>query len=80
MIDDFELENRHQKILNRIKNKWKSLSEKHTEKVIEFKRQNERMFRMKNMALKKQILKILTDFVKLKKYIEIKKMLIMKII
>ena len=55
MIDDFELENRHQKILNRIKNKWKSLSEKHTEKVIEFKRQNERMFRMKNMALKKKL-------------------------
>ena len=55
MIDDFELENRHQKILNKIKNKWKSLSVKHTEKVIEFKRQNERMFRMKNMALKKKL-------------------------
>ena len=55
MIDDFELENRHQKILNRIKNKWKSLSEKHTEKVIEFKRQNERMYRMRNMALKKKL-------------------------
>ena len=35
--------------------KWKSLSVKHTEKVIEFKRQNERMFRMKNMALKKKL-------------------------
>ena len=55
MIDDFELENRHQKILNKIKNKWKSLSVKHTEKVIEFKRQNERMYRMKNMALKKKL-------------------------
>jgi len=55
MIDDFELENRHQKILNKIKNKWKSLSVKHTEKVIEFKRQNERMYRMRNMALKKKL-------------------------
>ena len=55
MIDDFELENRHQKILNRIKNKWKSLSVKHSEKVIEFKKQNERMYRMKNMALKKKL-------------------------
>ena len=57
MLSDFELEARHNKILKNIRNKWKSLSAIHDEKVEEMKIKTEKMFLKKDKEFKKKILR-----------------------
>ena len=55
MLDNFELESRHQRIMNGIKNKWKNKGLKYKEKLSEYKKQNEKMYKIKNKELQKKI-------------------------
>ena len=55
MLDDLEFESRHQRILNSIKNKWKNIGNKYKEKVDEYKKQNEILYKKKNHALQKKL-------------------------
>ena len=57
MLSDFELEARHNKILKNIRNKWKSLSAIHDEKVEEMKIKTVKMFLKKDKEFKKKILR-----------------------
>ena len=57
MIANFELEDRHNKILKDIKDKWSSLSAIHDEKVENMKIKTEKMYRKKDKELKKKLLK-----------------------
>ena len=57
MISNFELEDRHNKILKDIKDKWSSLSAIHDEKVENMKIKTEKMYRKKDKELKKKLLK-----------------------
>lgn len=57
MIANFELEDRHNKILKDIKDKWGSLSAIHDEKVENMKIKTEKMYRKKDKELKKKLLK-----------------------
>ena len=54
MIANFELEDRHNKILKDIKDKWSSLSAIHDEKVENMKIKTEKMYRKKDKELKKK--------------------------
>ena len=56
MIEDFELESRHNKILRGIRNKWRSVSAMHDEKVEEMKIKTEKMFKKKDKEFKKKLL------------------------
>ena len=53
MMDNFELEARHNKILKDIKDKWSSLSALHDEKVQNMKILTEKMYKKKDRELKK---------------------------
>ena len=55
MLDNFELESRHQRIINGIKSKWKNIGLKYKEKLSEYKKQNEKMYKIKNKELQKKI-------------------------
>jgi hypothetical protein len=57
MIDNFDLEARHNKILKDIKDKWSSLSALHDEKVENMKIKTEKMYKKKDRELKKKIKK-----------------------
>ena len=57
MIANFELQDRHNKILKDIKDKWSSLSAIHDEKVENMKIKTEKMYRKKDKELKKKLLK-----------------------
>lgn len=57
MIANFELEDRHNKILKDIKDKWSSLSAIHEQKVENMKIKTEKMYRKKDKELKKKLLK-----------------------
>ena len=54
MLDNFELESRHQKIINGIKSKWKNIGLKYKEKLNEYKKQNEKIYKIKNKELQKK--------------------------
>ena len=56
MIDNFDLEARHTKILKDIKDKWHSLSALHDEKVQNMKILTEKMYKKKDRELKKKII------------------------
>ena len=56
MLQDFELEARHNKILKGIRNKWRSVSALHDEKVEEMKIKTEKMFQKKDNEFKKKLL------------------------
>jgi hypothetical protein len=56
MIEDFELESRHNKILRGIRNKWRSVSAMHDEKVEEMKIKTEKMFKKKDKEFKNKLL------------------------
>ena len=70
MIANFELEDRHNKILKDIKDKWSSLSAIHDEKVENMKIKTEKMYRKKDKELKKKLLK--KEQI-IKKHLEIRK-------
>ena len=55
MMDNFELEARHNKILKDIKDKWHSLSALHDEKVQNMKILTEKMYKKKDRELKKKL-------------------------
>ena len=55
MIDNFDLEARHNKILKDIKDKWSSLSALHDEKVENMKIKTEKMYKKKDRELKKKL-------------------------
>ena len=57
MLDDFELEARHNKILRGIRDKWRSISALHDEKVEEMKVKMEKMYRKKDKEFKKKLLR-----------------------
>ena len=57
MIDNFDLEARHTKILKDIKDKWHSLSALHDEKVQNMKILTEKMYKKKDRELKKKLLR-----------------------
>ena len=57
MLDDFELEARHNKILRGIRDKWRSISALHDEKVEERKVKTEKMYRKKDKEFKKKLLR-----------------------
>lgn len=57
MLDDFELEARHNKILRGIRDKWRSISALHDEKVEEMKVKTEKMYRKKDKEFKKKLLR-----------------------
>ena len=57
MLDDFELEARHKKILRGIRDKWRSISALHDEKVEEMKVKTEKMYRKKDKEFKKKLLR-----------------------
>ena len=57
MLDDFELEARHNKILRGIRDKWRSISAIHNEKVEEMKVKTEKMYKKKDKEFKKKLLK-----------------------
>ena len=57
MLEDFKLQTRHNKILNGIRNKWKSISVMHSEKVEEMKIKTENMFKKKDKEFKKKLLR-----------------------
>ena len=57
MLDDFELEARHNKILRGIRDKWRSISALHDEKVEEMKVKTEKMYRKKDKKFKKKLLR-----------------------
>ena len=57
MIDNFELEARHNKILKDIKDKWSLLSALHDEKVENMKIKTEKMYKKKDRELKKKLLR-----------------------
>lgn len=56
MLEDFELEARHNKILKGIRNKWRSVSALHDEKVEEMKIKTEKMYQKKDNEFKKKLL------------------------
>jgi hypothetical protein len=56
MLDNFELEARHNKILRGIRDKWRSISAIHNEKVEEMKVKTEKMYKKKDKAFKKKLL------------------------
>ena len=55
MLDNFELESRHQKIINGIKSKWKNIGLKYKEKLNEYKKQNKKIYKIKNKELQKKM-------------------------
>ena len=55
MIDNFDLEARHNKILKDIKDKWSSLSALHDEKVENMKIKTEKLYKKKDRELKKKL-------------------------
>ena len=55
MIDNFDLEARHNKILKDIKDKWSSLSALHDEKVQNMKILTEKKYKKKDRELKKKL-------------------------
>ena len=55
MLDNFDLEARHNKILKDIKDKWSSLSALHDEKVENMKIKTEKMYKKKDRELKKKL-------------------------
>ena len=57
MLDDFELEARHKKILRGIRDKWRSISAIHDEKVEEMKVKMEKMYRKKDKEFKNKLLR-----------------------
>lgn len=57
MLDDFELEARHNKILRGIRDKWRSISAMHDEKVEEMKVKTEKMYKKKDKEFKKKLLR-----------------------
>lgn len=57
MLDDFELEARHNKILRGIKNKWRAKSTLHDEKVEEMKIKTEKMYKKKDKEFKIKLLR-----------------------
>lgn len=57
MLDDYELEARHNKILRGIRDKWRSISALHDEKVEEMKVKTEKMYRKKDKEFKKKLLR-----------------------
>ena len=72
MLDDFELEARHNKILKGIRDKWKSISSIHDEKVEEMKIKTEKMFIKRDKAFKNKLIKkenIIKNQLKLRKKI-----------
>ena len=56
MLDNFELEARHNKILRGIRDKWRSISAIHNEKVEEMKVKTEKMYKKNDKAFKKKLL------------------------
>ena len=56
MLEDFELEARHNKILKGIRNKWRSVSALHDEKVEEMKIKTEKMYQKKDKEFKQKLL------------------------
>ena len=57
MMENFDLEARHNKILKDIKDKWSSLSALHDEKVENMKIKTEKLYKQKDRELKKKILR-----------------------
>ena len=57
MLDDFELETRHNKILKGIRNKWRSISVIHNEKVEEMRIKTEKMYKKKDKEFKNKLLR-----------------------
>ena len=57
MIDNFDLEARHTKILKDIKDKWHSLSALHDEKVQNMKILTGKMYKKKDRELKKKLIR-----------------------
>ena len=55
MIQNFELESRHNKILRGIRDKWHSLSALHSEKVENMKIKTEKLYKKKDRELKKKL-------------------------
>ena len=55
MMQNFDLEARHNKILKDIKDKWSSLSALHDEKVENMKIKTEKMYKKKDKELKKKL-------------------------
>ena len=55
MMQNFDLEARHNKILKDIKDKWSSLSALHDEKVENMKIKTENLFKKKDKELKKKL-------------------------
>ena len=57
MMENFDLEARHNKILKDIKDKWSSLSALHDEKVENMKIKTEKLYKQKNREIKKKLLR-----------------------
>ena len=57
MMENFDLEARHNKILKDIKDKWSSLSALHDEKVENMKIKTEKLYKQKDRELKKKLLR-----------------------
>ena len=57
MMENFDLEARHNKILKDIKDKWSSLSALHDEKVENMKIKTEKIYKQKDRELKKKLLR-----------------------
>ena len=54
-MSDFELETRHKKFLNNIRNKWRTASSKHMEKVEQIKLKNKNLEKLKDRQYKKKL-------------------------
>lgn len=55
MMSNFELESRHKKFLNNIRNKWRTASSKHMEKVEQIKLKNKNLEKLKDKQFKKRL-------------------------
>lgn len=57
MMSDFDLEARRNKILNDIKNKWKTINIQYNERIEEMKIKNENLYKKRDKEFKKKLLK-----------------------
>ena len=57
MLDDFNLQARHNKILKGIRDKWRAASTLHNEKVEEMKIKTEKMYKKKDKEFKDNLLR-----------------------
>ena len=57
MLTDFEMENRHEEIIRKKKNKWRAESQKYIEKVQNMKEKKQEMYINKMNKLQKDLKK-----------------------